>query len=131
MLARYVPADTDETVEVGVTTAQDLEALLAGVARQPGERGIPAIEFCRKDGSTLVVGQTSLGHVLLWMDAQGISMHSVGSATHVGTVIFDYLGAHTEVPSEYAVPASVGVSACLAVLSGRDPHVPGLMLEFD
>lgn len=132
MLGRYLPPTSNTPIEFEVRSGDALDEFLDGAASQEGERGVPAIELVRGDGSTLVIGQTRLGTVLLLNDTLGESVHSVGSGNLVDeTVVFDYFGTYTEVPVGFVVPTDQGRAAALAFLGGQHPASVGLMLEPD
>ena len=122
MLVRYLPTDSDAPVETDVGSTEALNEVLAAVWSHGSDRGVPAIEMVSEEGSTLVVGQTLLGAVLLWIDSCGNSFHSVGPAgSGEGTVVFDYFGSYTEVPTECVVPLDLGRAAAFAFLVGEHP----------
>lgn len=132
MHGRYLPPTSDTPIELEVGSGDALDQVLSGAASHESDRGVPAVELVRSDGSTLVVGQTRLGIVLLMIDSLGESMHSVGSGDAADdTVVFDYFGSYTEVPAEFVVPVDLGRAAALAFLNGEDPATAGLTLEPD
>ncbi len=131
MLARYMPPSSDRVREVELDSEKDLNQLLTESATQLSDRGIPAVELVGTDGSTLVVGQTKVGIVLLWLDAIGSSFHSVGSGANEGVVLLDYLGSYTEVPAEFVVSLELGRTAAVEYMSSGRPYITGLILEPD
>ncbi len=131
MIARHVSLETHEAVEAEIASEQDLIDVFSQVFGQAGDRGVPAIEFSQEDGSALVVAHTGRGEVLLWMSADGASMHSVGPIDEEATVVFDYMGSYTQVPMRYVVAARFGLAASVAMLTGASPNIPGLTWERD
>jgi hypothetical protein len=132
VLARYQPPGSDSPSQFDVSSGEQLDELLARAADHFGDRGIPAVELTSDDGSTLVMGQTRRGAVLLWIDAQGESRHSVGSGSTEDMVFFDYFGSYTEVPAEFVVSSEMGRAAALAFVNGESPAaVSGLALDPD
>lgn len=130
--SRYLPPTSDTPIELEVGSADALDEVLRGAASYESDRGLPAVELVRSDGSTLVVGQTRQGMVLLMINSLGEPSHSVGSGDPVdNTVVLDYLGSYTEVPAEFVVPVDLGRAAALAFLNGEDPATAGLTLEPD
>ncbi|WP_074946411.1 Imm1 family immunity protein [Jiangella alba] len=131
MLARYLPPNTDTPRESSISSEQDLDRLLAEAADLRTERGIPTLELIAPNGATLVIAQAGNGVVIMWIDALGESMHSVGSTDTQGTVVFDYYGSYTEVPAEFVVPPELGKAAALEVAAKGQPFVPGLTMAPD
>jgi hypothetical protein len=78
VLARYQPPGSDSPSQFDVSSGEQLDELLARAADHFGDRGIPAVELTSDDGSTLVMGQTRRGAVLLWIDAQGEAQRRIG-----------------------------------------------------
>ena len=132
MLARYLPPTSESPTVLEVGSTEALEEVLRDARSQRSDRGLPAVELARAEGSTLVVAQTASGAVLLWFDSMGESFHSVGSrGSAEQTVVFDYFGSYTEVPAEFVIPLEVGRAAALAFLAGEHPATVGLSLEPD
>jgi hypothetical protein len=132
MLARYLPPTSDTPTEFEVGSGDALDEVLSGAASYESDRGVPAVELISTDGSTLVIGQTRLGTVLLMIDSLGESVHSVGPGNMADdTVVFDYFGSYTEVPVEFVIPADEGRAAALAFLGGQHPASTGLTMEPD
>lgn len=132
VLARYLPPNSNVPIELEVGSTAAVDDLLAAAGSLESDRGRPAVEFAGADGSTLVIAQTRAGAVLLWVDSLGDSFHSVGSEDpDVDLVVFDYFGAHTEVPAELVVPLDLGRAAAHAFLAGDHPTTAGLAMEPD
>ncbi|WP_165555478.1 Imm1 family immunity protein [Kribbella pittospori] len=118
--------------DIAVGSQQHVDALLADVAGAAENRHMFAIEVEAADGSSLIVGLAETGVVLLFIDALGNSVHSVGPSSGTGKmVVFDYFGSYTEVPAEYVVSVELGRAAMWEFIRGGDPVVPGLLMEPD
>lgn len=132
MLARYLPPNSESPIELEVGSSEAVDEILNAAASHKSDRGVPAIELTRAEGSTLVVAQTPLGAVLLWSDSLGESFHSLGSGSALEhTVVFDYFGSYTEVPAEFLVPLERGRAAAHAFFAGENPATIGVVLEPD
>jgi Immunity protein Imm1 len=129
--ARYFDPDQDESVEQEVADPAQFAEVLAAAGRLSSERGSPAVELSKDDGSALVLARSGASVALLWMDALGSSFHSVGDPEADDLLTVDYFGSHTEIPRMFAVPLDTAVAAADAYLTGSDPAVSGLVLEPD
>lgn len=126
-----MPADSDKPLEFNVSSGEELDHVLDQAADRASDRGIPVVELTGDSGSTLVICQTPDGTVLMLVDPLGESMHSVGEELGEDTVIFDYFGSYTEVPSAFAVPTGLARAAARAFLRADDPTSVGVSLEPD
>lgn len=131
MLARYYDPATETVREQQVEAAVDVDSVIKQLARTTSDRGSPALELSRGDGSALVVAPTPIGSVLLWTDSLGTSFHSVGESTGDGTVIFDYFGSYTEVPEIFVIPTSTATAAATAYVQSGSPTSASLSMEPD
>jgi hypothetical protein len=132
VIARYLPSNADSVLERTIESQLDLDALLAEAASHAGDRGMPAVELVNAGGSTLVIGQTRLGMVLLWATALGETFHSVSPSDDVGdVVVLDYFGSYTEVPSDFVVPSNLGRAAAIEFMRTGSPLAEGVTLEPD
>ncbi len=131
VIAQYMVPGSNEPTQVAIGSAAELRDVLGVVARHGGERGIPALELTGDDGSILVIAQMGDRMVLSWVDPEGTSMHSVGSAEDGQMVVFDYFDSYTEVPAQFAVGREAAITAATAFLDGQSPTAGGLSMELD
>ena len=70
------PAD-DSIVTGQVATEQDLFSLVIAASELRGDRGIPAVQLIRPDGSSLTIATDGLRCCLVWVYSLGASFQTL------------------------------------------------------
>jgi hypothetical protein len=125
---RYFDATTERTVERTVGTDADVRQALDAAAATRTDRGVPAVEVSRDDGSTLTLATDGERAALIWVDYLGQSFHSSGGEPGAA-LVYDYFGSWSEVPSECALSAAAASAALIAFAGGRNEI--GVTFELD
>ncbi len=108
--ARSFDSTDDSTREHRIAPGWRAADLVNDLLVCSSDRGFPAAEIIREDGSSLMLGTDGEWAVLVWVDALGDSFHSVGGGTD-GTLAFDYFGSWSEAPRDFQVPLAAAVEA--------------------
>jgi hypothetical protein len=92
----------------GHLDAHSIDELMSAILELSSERGHPALELVRDDGSTLSVGTNGQLAALVWVNSLGDSFHSRGGSAG-DVLVYDYFGSWTEAPgsSQVALPDAV------------------------
>jgi hypothetical protein len=97
--ASYFDPDRGETVHAGGIGEKDVAALVSMVTSMSSGRGHPALELVREDGTALSIGTDGQRAHVVWTNALGDSLHSVGGAGG-GVLVYDYFGSWSEAPDD-------------------------------
>ncbi len=124
----YFDSASERSVERQVVTDSDVIAAVKIVGQFRSGRGSAAVEVRREDGSTLTWASDGERAALIWIDYLGQSFHSTGGSPGP-SVVYDYFGSWSEVPSELALPESEALAALLRFAGGGNEI--GVTFELD
>jgi len=111
IVAQFFDPVAEKVVKRAPATADGIDALVDHLLSLSSERGHPALELVREDGSSASLGTDGVRAVVVWHNAISDSFHSVGTEKS-RELRFDYMGSWSEVPGEWTV--SLGSAAdCL------------------
>mgnify|MGYP000946538903 CR=1 FL=1 len=125
---RYFDAVSEHSVERPVVTDDDVMAAVGVAGQIRTGRGTAAVVVERGDGSTLTWASDGERAALIWIDYLGQSFHSTGGVPGP-SLIYDYFGSWSEVPSEWALPASKALKALVHFAAGGNEI--GVTFELD
>lgn len=119
MRAKYYDPATDEVVDAGDCAADGVASLLGVIlGLSCTQRGYPALELQREDGSSLSLSTDGARVYLVYMNSLGESFHSIGGMG-VEDLVFDYFGSWSEAPASYLVSVDDALECARAfALSG-------------
>jgi hypothetical protein len=119
--ASYFDPGYETVVTEELARSADLEAVLDKILALRSDRGHPALELQRADGSTLSIGTDGSRACLVWVDSLGASFHSVGGKAGP-PLVCDHMGSWSETPGEWTVPLG-DAKDCLATFLDRGTPV--------
>jgi Immunity protein Imm1 len=127
---RHFDPDLETIVESQIDDVAEVAELMNAVLALSSERGHPAAELVRDDGASLVLVTDGRRAALSWTNSLGVTFHSTGDLA-VPTLVFDYFGSWTEVPSDHQVRLADAVDCAMAFVRTGFPDTSSVMFSPD
>jgi hypothetical protein len=106
----------------------DASALVEALLSVASDRGHPAAEVARPDGSVLIIGTDGEWAFLLWQDSLGNTSQSVGHGRR-DHLTYDYFGSWSEAPGGSLVPIQKAVEALEEFVAHGTPVTNHVMFQ--
>jgi len=108
--ASFFEPAMETIVERAIGTDAEVTELVQTILALSSDRGHPAADLVREDGSAVTIGTDGEWATLVWIDSLGASHHSVGSGA-TKTLVYDYFGSWSEVAADFQASLGAAVAA--------------------
>jgi hypothetical protein len=121
------PTDGTE-VAIDIASDEDVSRLIDDALSFQSQRGHPAFELCRDDGSTLSFSTDGERVCLNWTNSLGDSRHGDGATE---PLVFDYFGSWSEASAEWLIPMESARKCVQEFMAHGIPETPQVLFQAD
>lgn len=128
MTAAYFDPAHEVEVEAQPVTDREVLDLITRIQSISSGRGHPALELRGQDGSSLSLATNGTAAYLVWIDAAGTSMDSVGGSGGK-ELVYDYFGSWSEAPPGSLIPLEAARDSVLAYFHTGTPTTAAVSFD--
>lgn len=128
--AAYWDPTLNKEIVVDLASETDLWTLIHLVSTIRSERGCPALEVRKSDGSSASLATDGKRALITWTNSLQETFHSVGDQGG-DVMVFDYFGSWSEAPSSWLVTLEEAQLSLLAYATNGLPDTENVVFQPD